>query len=126
MEQGKAYVYGQQGDKVLSWEDGVFKEKKFNENDKYLLHQPDEERASIEFALAEMTYSDKLPTPIGIFKNEDYCWITTSRGCMSTELDCYNLGLKFSEDKSIILDVDKEEELQTLNIFYLDNYQQFV
>jgi hypothetical protein len=53
----------------------------------------------------------------GIFKNEDYCWITTSRGCMSTELDCYNLGLKFSEDKSIILDVDKEEELQTLNIF---------
>ena len=71
MEEGQPYVYGQQGDKVLNWQDGVFKESKYKENDNYLLHEPDEDRASIEFALAEMTYNDKLPTPIGIFKNEE-------------------------------------------------------
>ena len=71
MEQGKPYIYGQESDKVLNWQDGVFKESKYSEKGDYQLHEPGDDRASIEFALAEMTYNDKLPTPIGIFKNAE-------------------------------------------------------
>jgi 2-oxoglutarate/2-oxoacid ferredoxin oxidoreductase subunit beta len=71
MEEGKPYRYGQQEDKVLSLQDGVFKENIYKENNTYPLHEPGQDRASVEFALAEMTYDDTLPTPIGIFKIED-------------------------------------------------------
>jgi len=71
MEEGKPYIFGQEKDKVLSWQDGVFIESTFQDNIKYPLHEPVEDRASVEFALAEMTYNDDLPTPIGIFKIEE-------------------------------------------------------
>ena len=31
MEEGKPYIFGQQGDKVLDWGDGVFIEKEYSE-----------------------------------------------------------------------------------------------
>ena len=70
MEEGKPYIFGQQGDKVLDWGDGVFIEKEYSEKVDFPLHKPSEDRASVEFALAEMTYNDTLPTPVGIFKIE--------------------------------------------------------
>jgi 2-oxoglutarate/2-oxoacid ferredoxin oxidoreductase subunit beta len=71
MEEGKPYIYGQENDKVLSWQDGFFVESSYDEKISYPLHQPTEDRASVEFALSELTYNDKLPTPIGIFKIEE-------------------------------------------------------
>lgn len=70
MEEGKPYVYGQENNKVLTWQDGSFKESNFKEGQNYPLHQPTENRASVEFALAELTYNDAMPTPIGVFKDQ--------------------------------------------------------
>lgn len=72
MEEEKPYIYGQENNKVLSWNNGSFKESTYREGEQYPLHKPAEDRTSVEFALAELTYNDDLPTPIGVFKNKEY------------------------------------------------------
>ena len=43
-----------------------------------------------------------------IVKRDDYCWVITSREGRATNLDAYNMGLRFSADeKSLVF----EEEL---------------
>lgn len=67
---------------------------------------------------------DKVELEIGItqegkhgtIKSDNYCWVVTSRGDKSVELDSYNLGLNFSNDKDIIMFEDKEEDRVCLNV----------
>jgi len=68
MEEGKPYVFGQNSDQVLDWNGSEFDLAALNDKKTYIKHKPIEERSTIEFALAEMTYNSDLPTPVGVFK----------------------------------------------------------
>jgi 2-oxoglutarate/2-oxoacid ferredoxin oxidoreductase subunit beta len=68
MEEDKPYLFGAEGNRVLSWEVGSFSIDKFAESSSYLIHNPGKSNASIEFALAELTADEQMPTPIGVFR----------------------------------------------------------
>lgn len=38
-----------------------------------------------------------------IVKKDDYCWVITSRGGRSTSIDSYNLGLRFNDEKNVLV-----------------------
>jgi hypothetical protein len=38
-----------------------------------------------------------------IVKKDDYCWVITSREGRSTNIDSYNLGLRFSDAENILV-----------------------
>lgn len=70
LENDKPYTYGEHGDKVLHWNGSKFEARSFSETDKNITHNLSENNLAIEFALADLTYNDELPTPIGVFKSE--------------------------------------------------------
>lgn len=38
---------------------------------------------------------------------DDYCWVIASQGNRATSIDAYNMGLRFGDDKDIIVLDDK-------------------
>jgi len=68
MEQGKPYIFGINNEQVLSWNGNHFDIKKYDETNENIVHNLKNANTSIEFALAELTENENLPTPIGIFK----------------------------------------------------------
>lgn len=71
MEGGKPFTYGVDGDKMLNWNGSSFDDVKFIESGENITHDPLGNNSAIEFALADLTYNDNLPTPIGVFRQQD-------------------------------------------------------
>lgn len=51
---------------------------------------------------------------------DDYCWIIASQGGRATSLDAYNMGLRFSDDKNIIVLEDRFTDKDGQSIRRLD------
>jgi 2-oxoglutarate/2-oxoacid ferredoxin oxidoreductase subunit beta len=68
MEEGKPYIFGKESDRVLAWEEGSFSVNTYDEASSSLEHNPGNSNSSVEFALAELTADEQMPTPIGVFR----------------------------------------------------------
>jgi hypothetical protein len=51
---------------------------------------------------------------------DDYCWVIASQGGRATSLDSYNMGLRFKDNKALILEdrfTDQDgEEIRRLDV----------
>lgn len=70
----------------------------------------------LKYGSIEILLPDNVKVEIGttqenqngkLVKKEDYCWVITSRENRSTSLDAYNMGLRFTDDESMIVLEDK-------------------
>ncbi len=62
------YRFGKENDKHLFWDGFRFRVEEWKEQEKPLLHTPEEMPVSMEFALAELSERDEFPVPVGVFR----------------------------------------------------------
>jgi hypothetical protein len=55
----------------------------------------------LEIGVTQLTENGQL------IKKDDYCWIIASRENRSASMDSYNMGLRFEDDKDIIVFEDR-------------------
>lgn len=72
MQEGAAFTYGVAGDKVLHFENGNFSSKEGDGGKNNYKHNPKQKQTAVEFALAELSEQEELPTPIGIFRQHNF------------------------------------------------------
>jgi hypothetical protein len=82
----------------------------------------------LEEGSIELTLPDGMKVELGITKEgrngdlekcEDYCWLIASQSERSVCMDCYNLGLKYTENGNILIeetDMENGKEIKRFNL----------
>jgi hypothetical protein len=69
----------------------------------------------LKYGQIELKLPDGMTLEIGVTQEEDnqikivedYCWVITSRNNRSTNMDSFNMGLRFEDEEDIIVFEDR-------------------
>lgn len=82
----------------------------------------------LEEGSIELTLPDGMKVELGITKEgkngdlekcDDYCWLIASQSERYVSLDCYNLGLKYTETNNMLIEESEIEDGKSIKRYNL-------